>query len=247
MGCGRKATPSQIRRGRKVSRKAPPASLRNAGRTFAPQAPRAPPVTTKRLFGLMNAVTNQLGGGEGQQGTFGTLAPAGSQKVMDALAVHTGMGRASKLLDVGAGLGHPLVHAVHDVGVARARGLEVDPVKVKKAEAFIDRVYSRAGMTGPKPYVERADVGSRTAPIDDTHIFSFWKGINTADRAALGSLAAKDTNLKGVAVIDHGMGRDPVGYMRSLGFPPMTLTDKLDALKISGSGATFTGYVFKVR
>ena len=48
---------------------------------------------------------NKLGGGEGIEGLYGTLACSGMQKVLECMAAHCGMTRESRLVDMGAGIG----------------------------------------------------------------------------------------------------------------------------------------------
>lgn len=48
---------------------------------------------------------NKLGGGEGIEGLYGTLACGGMQKVLDCMAAHCGLQSNSRLVDVGAGIG----------------------------------------------------------------------------------------------------------------------------------------------
>ena len=48
---------------------------------------------------------NKLGGGEGIEGLYGTLACSGMQKVLDCMAAHCGMTKESRLVDMGAGIG----------------------------------------------------------------------------------------------------------------------------------------------
>lgn len=48
---------------------------------------------------------NQVSGGEGNDGVYGTLTPASMQTVLDALRQHCGLKPESVLLDLGAGVG----------------------------------------------------------------------------------------------------------------------------------------------
>lgn len=48
---------------------------------------------------------NKVGGGEGCEGCYGTLTRAGAQRIFAELAAAAGLGPASVLIDVGAGIG----------------------------------------------------------------------------------------------------------------------------------------------
>ena len=101
------------------------------------------------------------------------------------------------------------------------------------------------GLGGAAPQVIRKDIAD-VQRIDDTHLFSFWEGINVEDRMALGKLAMQNKDLKGVAVMAKAIrGETPAEYMQGLGFPAVTLKDTFP-VHMAGSGQGFTAYVFKV-
>ncbi len=54
---------------------------------------------------LTCCLQNKLGGGEGVEGLYGTLACGGMQKVLDCMAANCGLQSTSRLVDVGAGIG----------------------------------------------------------------------------------------------------------------------------------------------
>lgn len=64
---------------------------------------------------------NKLGGGEGIEGLYGTLACSGMQRVLDCLAAHCGLQADSCLVDVGAGIGRHAAtlglhgHSMHEL------------------------------------------------------------------------------------------------------------------------------------
>ena len=62
-------------------------------------------VSVVPTFGVRVVLQNKLGGGEGIEGLYGTLAYSGMQKVLDCMAAHCGMTRESRLVDMGAGIG----------------------------------------------------------------------------------------------------------------------------------------------
>lgn len=65
---------------------------------------RAATIPTYRGL-LLVGVQNKLGGGEGIEGLYGTLACGGMQKVLDCMAANCGLKSTSRLVDVGAGIG----------------------------------------------------------------------------------------------------------------------------------------------
>ena len=61
-------------------------------------------VKLRPIFTSVN-VQNKLGGGEGIEGLYGTLACSGMQKVLECMSRKCGMTRDSRLVDMGAGIG----------------------------------------------------------------------------------------------------------------------------------------------
>lgn len=240
MGCkGVKATRAMIdsaTQGHAASSAAPSA----AGGSHDEEASR-------RLYNAMNSAESRLGGGEGNVGLYGTIRNAGMQKIMHSLREMTGMGRLSRFLDVGAGLGRPCLHALLPPGVARSRGIELDAVKVTKGDALLSQVYNdpaiRPLMKGQLPTLKVQDI-QNTAHIDDTHLFSFWEGLPTSAKIALGGLVSRDKEFRGIAVVGRGLHRDPVQEMADLGFPPLQLVSKIPVHMAKGT-ERFTAFVFK--
>jgi hypothetical protein len=99
---------------------------------------------------------NKLGGGEGVEGIYGSITATGMQRILDCLAHSSGLGPASALLDVGAGLGRPLLHAAVAHGVKGLYGVEIDRVKVAKAEAFLRQSVAGLAAKGVPYYVQES-------------------------------------------------------------------------------------------
>lgn len=70
------------------------------------------------MLGLRDAACssqNKLGGGEGIEGLYGTLACGGMQKVLDCMAANCGLKSTSRLVDVGAGIGRWVMFRTHNL------------------------------------------------------------------------------------------------------------------------------------
>lgn len=155
-----------------------------------------------RLYSLMNSIEGRLGGGEGVEGIYGSITQTGMQKVFDCLAESCGLGPRSTLVDIGAGLGRPIIHALASHGIAGGFGIELDAVKVTKAGAFIRQTLEGAAvrnvMAHPVnvPAITCAPV-ERMASLDPaTHAYSFWEGVPLSGKAAFGRLFAESKTLK---------------------------------------------------
>lgn len=191
-----------------------------------------------RLYGVMRTAENQLGGGEGLCGMYGSITQSSMDRVVASLKIHTGFGADSTLLDVGSGLGRPLAHAAVDPGVRRGVGVEIDAMKHTKALVFMDRVLVKVNV--------KFDVLMLNQNVKDhvgkyTHAYAFWEGFSPEDKKAVARLfnASIDT----IVVVQRAM-RDPVACMSALGFGAMTLLDTIP-VTMSGSGRAFRAYVFK--
>lgn len=229
-----------------------PGQSKGAGAGKAVAQSATPPSQQQRLDGLyslMQSFENKLGGGEGVEGLYGSITQSGMQKVLECLRHNAALDPGSVLVDIGAGLGRPLLHALVSHGVERAWGVELDRVKCDKAIAFnrhvvrlmVERGLMPAGVAVPT---------FRCAPVEEvdtlepaTHAYSFWEGVPLPGKEAFGQLFAKSKTLKAVAVVQRAMRQDPAAAMHDLGFGRLLLLASFP-VKMSGSGRSFTAYVF---
>lgn len=172
------------------------------------------------------------------------------------MKTHCGLDSSSHIIDIGSGLGRPLLHALITEGIADAGGIEVDPIKCMKAESFLRHTYDallkKNIIPSHHPPVKSLP-GITCAPIENlktlnpaTHAYSFWEGIPIDARKAFGSLFARSTTLISVAVVQRRLNHtvDPAGYMeKSFDFCKLKLVDKF-SVSMSGSNQQFTAFVF---
>eukprot|EP00878_Enallax_costatus_P034559 GHUV01038326.1.p1 GENE.GHUV01038326.1~~GHUV01038326.1.p1 ORF type:complete len:203 (+),score=77.10 GHUV01038326.1:130-738(+) len=69
-------------------------------------------------------------------------------KVLECLRINCYLRESSVLVDIGAGLGRPLLHALLLHNIAHAYGVELDRVKVAKADAFCKGVVEELSNRG---------------------------------------------------------------------------------------------------
>ncbi|KAG2501386.1 hypothetical protein HYH03_001174 [Edaphochlamys debaryana] len=202
------------------------------------------------LYSLMQSFENKLGGGEGVEGLYGSITQGGMQKVLDCLRHNTGFNKSSKLVDIGAGLGRPLLHAMVTAGLEDVWGVELDSVKCNKATAFCGHVIENMALKGmiradsrvPEIYCSSIEEVKSLDPA--THAYSFWEGVPGTGKIAFGELFAKSKTLKAVAVVQRAVrGEEPAAMMREWGFGPVMLISAFP-VSMSGSGRSFTAYVF---
>ncbi|KAG1665493.1 hypothetical protein FOA52_009754 [Chlamydomonas sp. UWO 241] len=239
----------------------------NALKTGPASAKKAGPVKAKTegektldgLYAIMTSLERKLGGGEGIEGIYGSITQKGTQRILSSLHHNCGLGPDSVLVDIGAGLGRPLLHAMHSHGIKGSFGIELDTVKVAKAHSFISGTLRQMAERGlHAPHAPDAPNGQGPCPpeihctaVEDwdtlepaTHAYSFWEGIPADGRRALGRLFVKSRTLRGIAVVQRAMrGNEPAALMRELGFGPLMLISNF-AVSMSGSGASFQAYMF---
>ena len=139
-------------------------------------------------------------------------------------------GRDSVLVDVGAGLGRPLLHAMLQCRVRRCFGSEVDAVKCSKAEVFMDRALRQVFANGllrgrppARPEVLCAAVEDVATLGEATHAYSFWEGLPPDAKRGLGRLVRASGTLRAFAVVQRGIRdgpgrRGPAEELAALGF-----------------------------
>ena len=218
-------------------------------------APEGGKAALDGLYAAMRTIEGRLGGGEGVVGLYGSISQGGCAKVMASLAAKGGLGRDSVLVDVGAGLGRPLLHAMLQCRVRRCFGIEVDAVKCSKAEVFMDRALRQVcakglvrGRPPARPEVLCAAVEDVATLGAATHAYSFWEGLPPDAKRGLGRLVRASGTLRAFAVVQRGFRggpgrRGPAEELAALGVGPVRLVDQFP-VAMSGSGRHFTAYVF---
>ncbi|KXZ50357.1 hypothetical protein GPECTOR_17g998 [Gonium pectorale] len=206
------------------------------------------------LYDVMQGNETDVGGGEGNEGTYGSITQAGMAQVLQCMKERAGFGSDSILVDIGSGLGRPLMHGFYE-GMAKGYGLECDAVKCEKAVKFCKRVVSEACSKGllDRRYCAlrtrlvfwHVDIEQLTGlPDEATHAYSFWEGIPDPAKCKIGELFTQSQTLKAIAVVGRSLGRDPAQRMAdTFGFGRLTLLGKFGA-SMAGSGRSMTAYVF---
>eukprot|EP00798_Chlamydomonas_sp_ICE-L_P009517 gene9517-12424_t len=110
----------------------------------------------------------------------------------------TKLGKDSVLVDISAGLGIPLVHAIVGFDVKSAFGIELDRIKWEE------------------------EVGTL---VPATHAYSFWEGINVNGKMAFGRLFATSSTMQCVAVVQRAFHHTnkPTDEMSGMGFGDVEL------------------------
>jgi hypothetical protein len=164
-------------------------------------------VTT--LYRIFTSAENRVAGGEGVVGVYGSLAGSSMQRIFSTMKTRCDFDVSSTFLDIGAGLGRPLLHAIYLEGVTQVQGIEIDHVKCMKAEAFADRVgmilhernLTRTPSIIPEIVCESIEDVGTIEPA--THVYSFWEGIPAHVQEKIVFLCNESTTLRSIAVVQR--------------------------------------------
>ncbi|GIL60973.1 hypothetical protein Vafri_15764 [Volvox africanus] len=181
-------------------------------------------------------------------GIDGTLRPKDMAGSFQLANQHCNVGSADVLLDVGCSLCRPGFVAIAVLDINVVHGIEVDKVKVEKAQSFIKYVCQNVGSLSScqdRFKIRHADINKVMAlSPPPTFIYTFWEGWSTADKAAVATLFnTYRQSIKGMIAVSHAVV-DVERVMEAYGF----LGLKLEAVKKncsqSGSSAKYCAYIF---
>ncbi|WIA23123.1 hypothetical protein OEZ85_001460 [Tetradesmus obliquus] len=180
------------------------------------------------LYSVMQGLESRLGGGEGIEGIYGSITATGMHKVLECMRHNCGLGSSSTLVDIGAGLGRPLLHALLLQGAAGSSGSSKATAKGSRAKGLLQQPHSR-------PIITCASIEQIASLEPCSHAYSFWEGVPLSGKQAFGRLFAQARSMKAVAVVQRAMrGVPPEAHMAQLGFGPLLL---IKAFPVNMSGA----------
>ncbi|KIY96809.1 hypothetical protein MNEG_11153 [Monoraphidium neglectum] len=201
----------------------------------------------------MQRAENKVGGGEGVEGCYGTLTRAGVQQIMESMADVCGLSSSSVLVDIGAGIGRPLLHAMHHPGVGASWGVEIDPVKCSKGRAYVQLVVrdmagaglpaGGGGAAAAAPSMVCVAVERLSTLEPATHAYACWEGMPRTAKVAFGALFLASPSLQSVAVVQRAFRRPPQAAMQELGFGELDLL-KTFPVHLAGSQRQLNAYIF---
>lgn len=94
------------------------------------------PPRVATAYSLIKKVTGTLGGGANNGPIYGELTEHALQRVVEVLKQMCGLDRTSRFLDVGGGIGKPVIHLAQDPGVRVAIGVEVEETRCKVIKKY---------------------------------------------------------------------------------------------------------------
>ncbi|GIL60972.1 hypothetical protein Vafri_15764 [Volvox africanus] len=195
---------------------------------------KPPPAQKKvltKLTSVFKRAESSVGGANGMCGIDGTLRPKDMAGSFQLANQHCNVGSADVLLDVGCSLCRPGFVAIAVLDINVVHGIEVDKVKVEKAQSFIKYVCQNVGSLSScqdRFKIRHADINKVMAlSPPPTFIYTFWEGWSTADKAAVATLFnTYRQSIKGMIAVSHAVV-DVERVMEAYGF----LGLKLEAVK----------------
>lgn len=191
---------------------------------------------------VMGKHDRKVGGGEGLEGVYGTLVNKSSMWTLRNM--HPPLGPESILLDVGSGLGRPLMKAMYHLGVKRTIGIEMEELKVFKAKQFVERVARDTHMQSTPEFILK-----NVATVDSlgpaTHVLAVWYGWDEEDKAAVGRLFTRSPSAKCIVIVQavtQGC-RDILAFMNEMEFEGIYLLRKQEVSMPYGK-TSMQAYVF---
>ena len=155
------------------------------------------------------------GGGDGSLGVYGSLRRKDTEAILASMHLESN----SNLLDVGSGLGIPLMLALLIHGVARAKGVEINRCTWLKSKPLCQAVAHRFRL--PMPRLVHGDAARMRTLGRATHVLAVWEGWARADQEAVAALFNASRTACCITVVHsrrHHQRGDVGAYIASLGF-----------------------------
>ncbi|EFJ39678.1 hypothetical protein VOLCADRAFT_100676, partial [Volvox carteri f. nagariensis] len=144
-----------------------------------------------RAFQAAKGKVASDGGSAVGLGFSGSLCATAMARIICAMAEAAGFGMESIFVDVGCGLGRPLVAVSILAGAWRCVGLDMDVNKLRNADVFIRHCAARVPRR-LRPESLSLVLGSvgqvGILPLGPEYFYLFWEGWSVADKMALAAL-----------------------------------------------------------
>ncbi len=88
----------------------------------------------------LTKMEHTVGGGEGVEGTYGTISPGGMDKIFQTLKRCGLLHNDTVFCDVGCGLMRPALQLVAFHKIRKAWGFDFEKIKVNKAISYVQNV-----------------------------------------------------------------------------------------------------------
>jgi hypothetical protein len=178
------------------------------------------------------------GAGVGGMGFYGSLELRDFVAILDAMRLTSD----SRLLDVGSGLGIPLMLALQIYGVKEAVGVELDPLTHLKSKVVCQRAADEFGL--PMPHLACGDAAELATLEHATHVLAVWEGWDRRQQPAVATLFNESSTAGCITVVHAKLGRGDVGaHLAKLGFVGLQ-PEPADARSVKCGTTTLAAFTF---
>ncbi|KAL3798349.1 hypothetical protein HJC23_005002 [Cyclotella cryptica] len=137
----------------------------------------------RRVYRIVNKHTGSIGGNSHGGAIYGELTVGSMQKMTNLMIEHTGLGKESRFIDVGCGLGKPNLHVAQMPGVEFSFGIELCSTRWMLGIANLHQILQRAKMDevegrstdliGHRCVLEHGDIREANFFDPFTHVYMF--------------------------------------------------------------------------
>lgn len=198
----------------------------------------------KRLYQEIRKIERFIGGGEGYIGIYGSLTQASTKTVLDLLDCQ----HSTCIVDVGAGIGRFLYHALVGYNVCKVIGIEIDPVKIQKGLHMLNLLDGKGFLLKHKICFSQGDIEniSLDSYKNGNVLYCCWEGFPISSKRATGEKFKLSHHMKKVAIVQRHLRKEcPIDYMHNLNFGVLKLTHGPFPVKMTGGKMQLQVYIFE--
>lgn len=197
--------------------------------------------SVQHLYRVIQKSTGAVGGYGHNGPVYGEVTMGTFQKVIDALALHTGFDASSSFIDIGSGLGKPNLHVALNPGVKLSYGIELEQLRWQLSMHNLRFVINEvAEMRKSVVYFANKDA----TELDDfepfTHVYMFDVGFPPAVFVSLANAFNRSKCVQALVSFQR-----PDKVISVYGFA-VELVDQITT-RMNGSSETHTAYIYRAK
>lgn len=195
----------------------------------------------QHLYRVIQKSTGAVGGYGHNGPVYGEITMGTFQKVVDALALHTGFDASSSFIDIGSGLGKPNMHVALNPGVKMSYGVELEELRYQLSMHNLRFVMNEVlDMREKVVYFNHKDATEMKNFGDMTHVYMFDVGFPPSVLTSLANAFNCSANVQALVSFQR-----PDRVISMYGFA-VTLVDQIQT-RMNGSTELHTAYIYRVK
>mmetsp|Transcript_20940 Transcript_20940/g.43856 ORF Transcript_20940/g.43856 Transcript_20940/m.43856 type:complete len:356 (+) Transcript_20940:274-1341(+) len=203
------------------------------------------PKNVRKAYHIVHKHTGSVGGNGHGGPIYGELTVGSMQKMVNLMVEHTNLGKDSRFIDVGCGLGKPNIHVAQDPGVNFSYGIELEYVRWMLGIANLHQVLKTAqkqsegdeAKLAHQVYFAHGDITEAKYFDPFTHVYMFDIGFPPRLFETLATMFNRSQSE--YLICYHG----PKLMVDRYGFNVELLVQK--PLSMHGSSEVHTGYIYR--